>query len=164
MLFRSLNVWGGKITTYRKLAEEALAILSSRLGLKAPSWTADAPLPGGDLEQPGKLVRRYDFARFLAGFSERHPWLPAALAQRYARSYGSRAERLLNGAVALADLGEELAPGLYEAEARYLHGVEWARSAEDILWRRSKLGLYCQPQHVARLQQWLKEQTLPGTQ
>lgn len=152
-----LNVWGGKITTYRKLAEEALAILSPRLGLKAPSWTADAPLPGGDLEQAGKLVRRYDFARFLAAFHERHPWLPSALAQRYARSYGSRAERLLKGVTGLADLGEELTPGLHEVEARYLHDVEWARSAEDILWRRSKLGLYCRPQHVERLQQWLTE-------
>jgi glycerol-3-phosphate dehydrogenase len=154
-----LNVWGGKITTYRKLAEEALSILSPHLGLQAQSWTASAPLPGGDLEQAGKLVGRYDFDGFLQAFSARHPWLPAALAKRYARSYGARAERLLEGAQSLADLGEELAPGLHEAEARYLVDVEWARSADDILWRRSKLGLYCQPQHAARLEAWLAQQT-----
>lgn len=155
-----LNIWGGKITTYRKLAEEALAILSPHLGLDVPSWTATAPLPGGDLEQAGQLVRRYDFAQFLQVFGARHAWLPAALQQRYARSYGSRAERLLNGAAGLADLGEELAPGLYEAEARYLRDVEWACSAEDILWRRTKLGLYCQSHHVERLQQWLTQPAL----
>lgn len=65
---------------------------------------------------------------------------------------------MLGTAKKLSDLGEELAPGIYEQEARYLFEVEWARSAEDILWRRTKCGLYCQPQHVARLQEWLMTQ------
>ena len=69
----------------------------------------------------------------------------------------------MRGAGSLAELGEELAPGLHEAEVRYLVDVEWARSAEDILWRRSKLGLYCQPQHVARLQAWLAQHVPAGT-
>lgn len=150
-----LNVWGGKITTYRKLAEEALAMLAPHLGASSQSWTAGAPLPGGDLEQPGKMVARYDFDAYLRKFQARHPWLPAELAHRYARSYGSRVEQIIGQADSLAALGEELSPGLYEAEARYLVQHEWARSADDILWRRSKLGLHCGPQHRGRLEAWL---------
>ncbi|MEO8170443.1 MAG: glycerol-3-phosphate dehydrogenase, partial [Oxalobacteraceae bacterium] len=151
-----LNVWGGKITTYRKLSEQALAMLLPRLGRHAPDWTAAAPLPGGDLQQAGRLVESYDFARFSRQFCARYPWLPGKLAQRYARCYGTRADRLLGAAEKLSDLGQELTPGIYEQEARYLFQVEWARCAEDILWRRTKCGLCCTPQHVARLQQWLE--------
>ena len=150
-----LNIWGGKITTYRKLAEEAMALLAPLLANTQPAWTADAPLPGGDLQQAGQLVERHDFDDFLARFQQAHPWLPPKLAHRYARAYGSRATRLLTGASAMADLGTELVPGLYEAEACYLVEVEWAKSCDDILWRRSKLGLRCQPADVARLRQWL---------
>jgi glycerol-3-phosphate dehydrogenase len=150
-----LNIWGGKITTYRKLAEEALGMLAPLLDNAAPAWTAHAPLPGGDLQQPDRLVDSHDFDAFLARFQRGHAWLPPALARRYARAYGSRAARLLTGAAAMADLGAQLVPGLYEAEACYLIEVEWARSSDDILWRRSKLGLRCTPADVARLQQWL---------
>ena len=150
-----LNVWGGKITTYRRLAEEAMRLLAHRLKTHPYSWTADKPLPGGDLDYAGKLVDRIDFDAFLKRFQEACPWLPAPLAKRYAHNYGSRAGRMLAGAAQLADLGEELAPGLYAAEARYLADVEWARSADDILWRRTKLGLYCKPQDVARVNEWL---------
>ncbi|WUR12466.1 glycerol-3-phosphate dehydrogenase [[Empedobacter] haloabium] len=153
-----LNIWGGKITTYRKLAEEALIILQRRLGTNAPDWTAKAPLPGGDLQLPGMLIVRYDFASFLRRFRGRHPWLPAKLAQRYARNYGSRAERMLGDAVSLADMGTELAPGVYSREVRYLMQVEWARSAEDVLWRRTKCGLHSKPADVERLQQWMEQQ------
>ena len=156
-----LNVWGGKITTYRRLAEDAMRMLLPHLGKsvsEAPSWTAAAPLPGGDLQQAGMLVGQVDFAAFLNAFQLRYPWLPAAMAQRFAHNYGTLADRILDGAKKLEDLGEQLAPGLHAAEAKYLHDVEWARSAEDILWRRTKCGLYCQPQHVARLQAWLMEQ------
>lgn len=153
-----LNVWGGKITTYRKLAEEALAMLLPRLALHAPEWTSAAPLPGGDLQQAGALVASYDFERFSTEFCTRYSWLPNKIAQRYARCYGSRASSILGTAQKISDLGEELAPGIYEQEARYLFAVEWARSAEDILWRRTKCGLHCQPQQVARLQEWLMSQ------
>jgi glycerol-3-phosphate dehydrogenase len=153
-----LNIWGGKITTYRKLAEEALDMLQRRLGCSAPGWTDRAPLPGGDLQRPGELVGSYDFDAFLADFRSRHPWLPPKLAQRYARNYGSRAVRMLGNAAGLADLGAELAPGLYEREARYLMNVEWARSAEDILWRRTKCGLYSRQQDAERLQQWMRQE------
>ena len=152
-----LNVFGGKITTYRKLSEEVLDLLLPRLGSQAPAWTAAAPLPGGDLQQAGALVSDYDFAGFLERFCDRYPWLHAKLAQRYARCYGTRAERMLGAAQQLSDLGEELAPGMYETEARYLFDVEWARSAEDILWRRTKCGLYSQPRHFKRLQEWLEQ-------
>jgi glycerol-3-phosphate dehydrogenase len=154
-----LNVWGGKLTTYRKLAEEAMALLLPHFQCTAPAWTANAPLPGGDLQQAGKLVGQVDFERFLQQFQQAYPWLPPLLAERYAHAYGSRASRLLDGANQLQDLGQELAPGLYQAEAAYLRDIEWARSAEDILWRRTKLGLYSQPQHVERLQQWLAQTT-----
>ena len=156
-----LNIWGGKITTYRKLAEEAMALLLPRLQTAhpaaaiAPAWTAGAPLPGGDFEQPGQLVAHVDFDAYLTRFQAQHPWLPTALALRYARCYGTCANRLLGTARQLADLGRELCPDLYEAEARYLCDVEWARIAQDILWRRTKLGLFCQPHDVARLEQWL---------
>ncbi|WP_229218845.1 glycerol-3-phosphate dehydrogenase [Rugamonas brunnea] len=153
-----LNVWGGKITTYRKLAEEALEMLQQRLGTSAPDWTAGQPLPGGDLQQPGALVRKGAFDEFMTKLGKSHPWLPARLAKRYARCYGTRLHRLLGNAAKMADLGEELAPGLYEREARYLMDVEWARSADDILWRRTKCGLYAQPQHHARLTQWLNHE------
>ena len=156
-----LNIWGGKITTYRKLAEEALALLLPQLQTnrpevaKAPAWTAGAPLPGGDFEHPGQLVAHIDFDAYLTRFQAQYRWLPAALAVRYARSYGTCANQILGMASELSDLGHELCPGLYEAEARYLRDVEWACTAPDILWRRTKLGLHCQPHHVARLEQWL---------
>lgn len=154
-----LNIWGGKITTYRKLAEDAMAMLLPRLKVDIPGWTANVPLPGGDLEQTGELVKQVDFALFLKKFTAQYPWLPIELAQRYARSYGTRAERFLGTATGLPDLGEQLTPGLYAAEAKYLQNVEWACSAEDILWRRTKCGLFSKPEHIARVQAWLKEQT-----
>jgi glycerol-3-phosphate dehydrogenase len=146
-----LTVWGGKITTFRKLAEEAADGLCKRLHQRAPAWTNGAFLPGGDLsawigppERPDT-----DFERFDLALTERHPLWPPATRRRLARCYGSRIE-LVAGA---QGLGEEIAPGLHEAELVYLHDHEWARSADDVLWRRTKLGLHMsdtQRQHVAR--------------
>ncbi|MGS1005008.1 glycerol-3-phosphate dehydrogenase [Burkholderia glumae] len=133
-----LSVFGGKITTFRKLAEEATGMLCDALGAPAPAWTAGRPLPGGD-------IAGARFAPFAADFAKRHAWLPAALAQRYARAYGTRAERVIAGATSLAGLGAAVAPGLYEAELRYLRDTEWATCADDVLWRRSKLGLHVAP-------------------
>jgi glycerol-3-phosphate dehydrogenase len=130
-----LHVLGGKITTFRKLAEEVVDRMALRLGCRAQSWTAGVPLPGGDL--PGG-----DAARYAAGLVAAHPWLPAPLARRYTRCYGTRAARILDGAGRLEDLGAEVLPGLHEREIEYLCREEWARSAEDILWRRTKLGLH----------------------
>ncbi|MFQ5774758.1 MAG: glycerol-3-phosphate dehydrogenase [Kiloniellaceae bacterium] len=139
-----LSVFGGKITTYRKLAEHALAKLLPLIGKPAAAWTEGAALPGGDI--PGA-----DFDGFLAAFGAAHPWLPTDLARRYARAYGTRAETLLAGARGLDDLGEHLGDGLYEAEVEYLRRHEWAGAAEDILWRRSKLGLHVAEATRARL-------------
>jgi glycerol-3-phosphate dehydrogenase len=130
-----LSVFGGKITTYRKLAEHALEKLQPLLGFERRTWTHAQPLPGGDM--PGA-----DFDRFLDELIAGCGWLPPALARRYARAYGTRALRLLDGAAGLDDLGEHLGDGLYEAEVDYLMQHEWAVSDEDILWRRSKLALH----------------------
>ncbi len=143
-----LNVFGGKITTFRKLAEHALAKLETVMAPKGAPWTASAALPGGDIADA-------DFEAFLAGFEREHSWLPPELALRYARNYGTRARRLLAGAGALADLGEEIGDGLYAAEVAYLMRHEWAETAEDILWRRSKLGLHVAEATRARLEAWL---------
>ncbi|HEV2867635.1 MAG TPA: glycerol-3-phosphate dehydrogenase [Allosphingosinicella sp.] len=115
-----LSVFGGKITTARALAEEAL----ERLGVTGRGWTQDAAVPGGD-------------APALAP-----EWLPAPLRQRLATAYGSRLPALLANAQSPTDLGRHFGAGLYEAEVRYLVTVEFARTAEDILWRRTKLGLH----------------------
>jgi glycerol-3-phosphate dehydrogenase len=140
-----ISVFGGKITTYRKLAEHALDKLLPFLGAARPAWTERAALPGGDM--PGA-----DFDAFLAELEAARPWLPEGLARRLARAYGTRVEALLGPARGLEDLGEDLGGGLTEAEVDYLMGHEWAASAEDILWRRSKLGLHLSREAEARLE------------
>ncbi|WP_370446431.1 glycerol-3-phosphate dehydrogenase [Glaciimonas sp. PCH181] len=144
-----LSVFGGKITTYRRLAEEAMEKLQPLFPeMKAEDWTAHAPLPGGDMENA-------DFASFLKHFQQRYGWLPAATAKRYAHAYGTRAAMFLDGFHSASDLGELFGADLYEAEVRYLVRHEWALTAEDIIWRRSKLGLCLDRMAVARLSSWL---------
>jgi glycerol-3-phosphate dehydrogenase len=96
-----------------------------------------------------------DFDAFLAALAGRYPWLPAALRKRYARIYGTRVERLLEGANGVADLGEEVLPGLHAREIEYLRAEEWAMDADDILYRRTKLGLHVPRDGAARLDAWL---------
>ncbi len=153
-----LTVWGGKITTFRVLAEQAADALCARLGHCSGAWTHDAPLPGGDLRDWIGAPSRpdADFARFVAALRQRHPWLPTELAMRWARAYGSWVRLLLQDRHQLADLGDAVLPGLYAAEIDYLREREWAQTAEDILWRRSKLGLHLPPSAAATLQQWLQ--------
>jgi glycerol-3-phosphate dehydrogenase len=143
-----LSVFGGKITTYRRLAEEAVDMLGARLGCRGARWTHRAILPGGDLPEGS-------FAAFLRVVERHYGWLPPALRVRYASAYGTAIHRLLGSAAALADLGAEILPGLYEREAEYLCREEWARSAVDILWRRTKLGLHAPPESAQRLEDWL---------
>jgi glycerol-3-phosphate dehydrogenase len=148
-----LSVWGGKITTFRRLAEEAADALCG--ALECPSrraWTESAYLPGGDLSAWIGKPRRpdADFARFEAELRRRHPELPAPLAHRYARCYGMRVERLLDGRA----LGAEVAPGLFEAELDYLREHEWACSADDVLWRRTKVGLHLTPPERDEVARW----------
>lgn len=152
-----LSVFGGKITTYRKLAEEAVDWLAPRLGRQAPAWTGNAVLPGGDLFGPRPDARGVlEFDGWVAALRRRHPWLPAPLALRYARAYGTRVARLLDGSAALADLGAEVVPGLFEAELRYLADQEWATTAADVLWRRTKLGLHLRSGAAERVDAWLQ--------
>lgn len=145
-----LTVFGGKITTFRKLAEEALGQLAPLLGNRAPEWTSTVPLPGGDVP-----IEAWD--RFVGALAARYPWLPAPLRERYVGAYGTRIGRLLGDALSLTDLGEEVLPGLYAREIEYLCSQEWARTAEDILWRRSKLGLHLPHGSDQRLDQWLAQ-------
>ncbi len=141
-----LSVFGGKITTFRKLAEHAIEKLQPFVAPPRPApWTARTPLPGGDMD--------LGFDDFLTLLRAAHPWLPVALARRLAHAYGTRVGRILGSAGSLEALGTDFGSGLYQAEIDYLLDKEWAMSAEDVLWRRSKLGLHlsAQQQHeVAR--------------
>jgi glycerol-3-phosphate dehydrogenase len=157
-----LSVWGGKITTFRKLAEQAAQMLCQRLGVNSIDWTAQAALPGGDLSRWIETTHRpdHDIARFESALAARHPELPRALARRWSRSYGSLVELLLRG----RGLGNEVAPGLFEAELRYLCEHEWARSADDVLWRRSKLGLHLGDSEREAVARWFAQrQSAPGS-
>ncbi len=140
-----LTVWGGKITTFRKLAEEAADLLAAPL-VGTPTrgaWTNGAHLPGGDLSRWIGQPKRpdIDFTRFAQAAALRYPQLPDDVCRRLARAYGACIETLLAGS-GQGDLGAEIAAGLFEIEMNYLHEHEWARSADDVLWRRSKLGLH----------------------
>ena len=139
-----LSVFGGKLTTYRKLAESAMAQLTPFFTQIKPSWTAAATLPGGeDMTTPAALS---------AALVSKHSWLDAAIAKRWAITYGNRAWTLLEGAQGLEDMGEHIGSGLYSREVDYLCSQEWALDAQDILWRRTKLGLFTtaeEQQHLA---------------
>jgi glycerol-3-phosphate dehydrogenase len=140
-----LSVYGGKITTYRRLAEHALELLAPALGVEGQSWTSTEPLSGGDV--PGG-----DMPRFIERTRERWPDLPAALVDRLAHAYGTRITSVLGGARNLNELGRDFGAGLTQAEVRYLVRHEWARSAQDILWRRTRLGLALDTSAVHDLQ------------
>jgi glycerol-3-phosphate dehydrogenase len=143
-----LSVFGGKITTYRRLAEDALELLLPALGARVPAWTAREPLPGGDL--PDR-----DFGRFRTTLAAHYPAFEPALLDRWAHAYGSRIVRMLGAATRAEALGEQVLQGLYAAEIDYLRREEWARTAADILWRRSKLGLHLPRDAAAQLDDWL---------
>lgn len=158
-----LSVWGGKITTFRKLAEDAADEVGRMLGQSAqqrPAWTDGAFLAGGDLSSWIGPARRpdEDFERFVEAVQARYPWLGSQLARRLARAYGARIADLLGDAKAMADLGLEVAPGLHERELRFLQDNEWAVSADDVLWRRSKLGLHYTPEQREQVARWLQQQ------
>ncbi len=156
-----LSVFGGKITTFRKLAEEAVDLLASALPERRGAWTADACLPGGDLFGPRPSKRAVlEFDRYAHQQQKKYAWLPPALVARYVRAYGTRTALLLGGRAGVADMGEEILPSLYQAEVEYLMRNEWAQTADDILWRRSKLGLHMPPGSTARLEAWLRRQRM----
>ncbi|HET7850316.1 MAG TPA: glycerol-3-phosphate dehydrogenase [Pseudolabrys sp.] len=148
-----LTVYGGKITTYRRLAEAALERMAHLFEARQP-WTANSPLPGGDFPVDGLAALAADMRR-------RWPFLTEAHARRLARAYGTRAERILGGARRLDDLGPVLAGDLTGAEVSYLMRSEWARSADDILWRRSKIGLFSGPKERQALEQFIAASGVP---
>ena len=149
-----LSVFGGKITTYRHLADQAMNRLATFFPEAGASWTRGAVLPGGDLPD-------LDRAALAQALRVEFPFLPDDMAKRLARSYGTRARTILANAGSLADLGEAFGAGLYAAEIDYLVAVEWARTAEDVLYRRSKLGLHLAPEGVARLEAYLSRKAAP---
>ncbi|MFO1188123.1 MAG: glycerol-3-phosphate dehydrogenase [Alphaproteobacteria bacterium] len=148
-----LTVIGGKLTTHRSLAEAALGRLLPALGLSAAPWTRGALLPGGDLPA-------HDPSALANAMQAQWPWLPPPLAWRFAHAYGTRALRLLEGRSSLDDLGEDLGGGLHRAEVDYLCREEWAREPDDILWRRTKIGLHAPPQTAQRLATYLNRMGL----
>jgi glycerol-3-phosphate dehydrogenase len=152
-----LSIYGGKITTYRRLAEEALERLAPYLrSAKArEGWTAKSPLPGGDLDVSAVAALSAELLRI-------YPFLPPAHANRLAHAYGTRATKLLGSAKSMADLGQSFGASLTESEIRYLMSVEWARTAEDIVWRRSKLGLRLTPTEVAAIDDWIAAHRVPS--
>lgn len=146
---RLVNVFGGKITTFRRLAESVLALVEETLGPRGSAWTAGAALPGGDFPVGGlgDLVGRLAAA---------YPFLPKGLAARLGRQYGMAAFDLLGDCGSLEGLGEDFGAGVFAAEVRYLMRREWARTAEDVLFRRTRQGIRMTPAEVARLEAWLR--------
>lgn len=145
-----LHIFGGKITTFRKLAEHAMQKLAPFFPDMGPDWTRTATLPGGEIPDA-------DFESFLQQVKTRWSWLPQALQYHYARLYGARIHRLLGNATCLNDLGRHFGAHLYEAEARYLVQTEWARAAEDILWRRTKHKLHLTEAQQQAFSVWFEQ-------
>jgi glycerol-3-phosphate dehydrogenase len=144
-----LHVFGGKITTHRRLAEAALAKVGPVLGNARGPWTARVPLPGGDFPVDG-------VPRLVADMRAAHPFLTDRWALRLVRAYGTEAAAVLGKARTAADLGHDFGATLTEAEVRWLMDKEWARTADDVLWRRSKLGLRLDAAQTERLAAWME--------
>ncbi|GAB1615326.1 glycerol-3-phosphate dehydrogenase [Pseudomonas kermanshahensis] len=144
-----LSVFGGKLTTYRKLAESAMAELKPYFTQMRASWTATAPLPGGEDMTTAQALTDAILAQY--------GWLPVDIAKRWAVTYGSRVWRLLDGIQGPEDLGQAIGGGLFSREVDYLRSEEWAVDAADILWRRTKLGLFTSPAEQQALHDYLEK-------
>jgi glycerol-3-phosphate dehydrogenase len=143
-----LNIFGGKLTTYRRLAESALEKIGEAIGEKGARWTAKSRLPGGDFP-----VTRFEDQ--VATLAKRYPFLTDEHARRMVRLYGTKAAAILGQAASTADLGRHFGSDLYEAEVRWLIEEEWARHAEDVLWRRTKRGLHLSAAEAAALEEYM---------
>ena len=148
-----LSVFGGKLTTYRKLAEHAMEKLAKYYPNAGPAWTKQSVLPGGHFSGS-----REDFA---ASLRRRYPFISASMAMHYARTYGSNTEKLLGDAQSLDDLGENFGHEFYEAELRYLVDHEWVYGLDDAIWRRTKQGMWLTEPQQARISEWLSSQHAP---
>ncbi|WP_240616752.1 glycerol-3-phosphate dehydrogenase [Sphingorhabdus sp. YGSMI21] len=146
-----LSIFGGKITTYRVLALQAIRTLSDALDVDGDDWTKEAHLPGGDFRPDGfdSLVDQYE---------DRWPFIDRSILHRLARAYGTDTANILADVTSLTDLGQSFGAGLYEIEIRWLIDREFACTAEDILWRRSKLGLHMNEGEQRAVEQWFERQ------
>ncbi|WP_420410120.1 glycerol-3-phosphate dehydrogenase [Hoeflea sp.] len=145
-----INIFGGKITTYRRLAEALLAKVEDAIGPKGAPWTANSALPGGEFD-----VGDYD--NVLSKTSASYPFLEAGQCERLVRAYGLRCHDFLGGAKSLQDLGEHFGQGLTASEVQYLINEEWAWCSDDVLWRRSKLGICFTQEQTERLDNYMRE-------
>ncbi|NQZ31826.1 MAG: glycerol-3-phosphate dehydrogenase [Oceanospirillaceae bacterium] len=145
-----LSVFGGKITTYRKLSQVAVDKLCEYFPSAGAPWTKDAPLPGGDFSSREVLQTKLE-AQF--------PWMPQAVIKRFVRSYGTLSRYILSNCSQLADLGQDFGFGLYGVEVDYLIADEWAVTLEDVLWRRTKMGLYLSSDQQQVLDEYIQLKT-----
>ncbi len=144
-----LNVFGGKITTYRVLSEKMMDEIEEELGRKGRPWTSKAPLPGGDFLTTG-------FENLVRKMKAQYPFLEPKHAERLCHAYGTRLSMVLGQATSANQLGKDFGQGLRETEVRYLMTNEWAQTADDIVWRRSKLGLVMSDKQISVLDKWMK--------
>lgn len=144
-----LNVFGGKITTFRELAERAMQKMAKFFPSMGGGWTEHATLPGGEIEDA-------DFIGFVNGLRDNYPWMSRALLLHYARLYGARTERIVGRATSTAGLGRHFGAHLYEAEVRYLVANEWAQTPEDVLHRRTKQELHMSPEERSAFAVWFE--------
>ncbi len=152
-----LTIYGGKLTTFRQMSEKAADLIVEKLGRGGGAWTRDAFLPGGDMS--------YDFHAFLKTLKREYNWLPEPLAYRLARAYGSTLRDMLRGMKRMADLGEHLGDGVYDFEIAHLVRNEFALTLEDVIWRRSKLGLHIREatqKNIRRLVKALRTRAVTG--
>ena len=148
-----LNVFGGKITTFRELAERGMHRLTGIFPKMGGDWTEKAPLPGGEMPNA-------DYESFANSLRDAYPWMPRPLVQHYGRLYGARTKDVVKGAQSLADLGRHFGGQLYEAEARYLVAKEWAQRPDDILYRRTKHYLHLTEAERAAFADWFEDARL----
>lgn len=151
-----VSVFGGKLTTYRKLAEAALEKLHPFVGGSTNEWTDRTALPGGD-------IPRGDFDTYLSHVRSRWRFLSPELSLRLARAYGTRLSAVLNNAEQLSDLGTHFGAGLTQAEVEYLCKHEWAMTADDILWRRTKCGLHMSAEERAQVQRFVESRPIQAS-
>ena len=152
----AINIFGGKITTYRKLAESMLEKIEELIGARKAPWTTHSTLPGGDFAVS-------DFDRLVTKLKTEFPFLQLSLAERLVRSYGTRAWMLMKGASSQEDMGIEFGGSLTEREVNYLINNEWAECADDVVWRRSKLGIRLGNDQILALDEWMRDKAVSAS-
>jgi glycerol-3-phosphate dehydrogenase len=151
-----LNIYGGKITTHRCLAEEVMEKIAPFINDTKGNWTKGALLPGGDM--PAGKTPSETLNSFIEAMTAETPWLDHQIITRMVHAYGTRITHVLDGATSITDMGQDFGAGLYAREITYLMKQEWAQTADDILWRRSKLGLHMTKQQRQAVADWIQQQ------